>query len=74
MMCKTKDKTWKNKSQSCTKRSLVYEMWCLECDERENEKIKREADGDEKLEEELKKTKKIYKYIGETSLSILRGH
>ena len=70
LMCKTKDTTGKNKSQSCTKRSLVYEMWCLECDERENEKIKREADGDEKLEEELKKTKKIYKYIGETSRSI----
>ena len=70
MLCRTKEKTGKLKSQSCSKRSLVYEIWCLECDEKTEEEIKNVAGEDEKLQEELRKKKKMYKYIGETNRSV----
>ena len=70
LLCKTKEKTGKNKSQDCTKRSLVYEIWCLDCESKEEDRIKAAAGDDEKLLEELKKTKKLYKYVGESSRSI----
>ena len=38
MLCATKSITNKNQSQDCHKRSAVYEIWCLDCQRRE-EKI-----------------------------------
>ena len=70
LMCKTKAKTGKNKTQSCSKRSLVYEIWCQDCDEKEIVKIREEANGDEKLEKKLMGERQTYKYIGETSRSM----
>ena len=31
LLCETKEKTGKNKGQDCHKRSCVYEIWCLDC-------------------------------------------
>ena len=70
LLCKTKEKTDKNRSQECTKRSLVYEIWCMDCEKMEEERIKGEAGENKELEKELLKRKKLYKYIGETSRSI----
>lgn len=39
LLCKTKEKTGKLKTQDCKKRSLVYEMWCGKCLDREEKKI-----------------------------------
>ena len=38
-LCKTKQKTGKNTSQSCTKRSIIDETSCATCVTREEEKI-----------------------------------
>ena len=68
LLCKTKEKTGKLKTQDCKKRSLVYEMWCGKCLDREEKKIE-EEDEDEKGREKRKAEIRIYKYIGETSRS-----
>ena len=72
LLCKTKETTGKNKGQECTKRLLVYEFWCLDCEREEEERVKRESGEDEKLMEELRKGIRIYKYIGETARSIYK--
>ena len=37
---------------------MVYEIWCLECDEKAEEEIKNVAGENEKLQEELRKKEK----------------
>ena len=68
LLCSTKQKTGKRKEQDCTKRSIVYENWCITCEKNEMEKIE-----DMELEEEAKKEHskkiKLFKYIGETARS-----
>ena len=61
MLCYTKEKTGKLKKQYCKKRSLVYKIWCLEC---------QEIYGEREEKEEILKKIKIHKYIGETSRSV----
>ena len=39
--CDTKERTNKYKSQDCSKRSVVYETWCIKCERKEVEKLKR---------------------------------
>jgi hypothetical protein len=57
--CDTKLRTGKHGSQSCSKRSSVYETWCVQCEEKD--KV-RNADG--------RKTEvQLHKYIGETARS-----
>ena len=64
----TKLRTGKLTSQECSKRSLVYETHCLNCEEIEGQKIeKMEVEDQEKIE--MKRKVKLYKYVGETSRS-----
>ena len=63
LLCYLKQKSGKNKSQNCKKRSAVYETWCETCRERDTEN---ETDGNcDKNEKETR----MYKYIGETCRS-----
>ena len=67
-LCVTKLRTGKLTSQECSKRNLVYETHCLNCEEMEGQKIeKMEVEDQEKAE--LKRKIKLYKYVGETSRS-----
>ena len=67
-LCMTKMKTGKLTSQECTKRNLVYETHCLNCEETEGQKIENmEIEEQEKMD--MKRKLKLYKYIGETSRS-----
>ena len=68
LLCLTKLKTEKNKNQDCHKRNIVYETRCLTCQQEQNDKIDT-MEIDEKEKSELKKTAKLYKYIGESSRS-----
>ena len=68
LLCQTKEKTGENKGQDCCKRSLVYEIWCMECKEKEEKKLV-EIFQDEKILKEKKKEIRLFKYIGETSRS-----
>ena len=68
--CETKLTTEKNKTQDCTKRSLIYENWCITCEEQEMDKIKLRCKDDEEMTKKLKKKIVLSKYIGETSRSI----
>ena len=55
--------------QPCDKRSLLYENYCITCEEKDAAKIDDEV-ADEK-EKKLRKGKiKLHKYIGETSRSV----
>ena len=69
LLCKTKEITGKLKTQDCTKRSLVYELWCGKCLDREEMKID-EGTEDKKERERRKGEIRKYLYIGETSRSI----
>ena len=60
--------TGKNKTQDCTRRSVVYETWCETCLRADIQEI------EEQTEDEEDRKKKIeclprYKYIGETARS-----
>ena len=68
LLCFTKNRTEKLRTQECHKRNVVYETRCLTCQEMEQEKIEN-MDIGEKEKLELKNKIKIYKYIGETSRS-----
>ena len=61
-------KTGKQKTQECTKRSIVYETWCLTCETRELEKAMEEESDEKKVKERICKAPK-FKYIGETARS-----
>ena len=43
LLCLTKNRTGKNTTQDCTRRSLVYETWCITCYERDLETAKTET-------------------------------
>ena len=66
--CQTKEMTGRDKTQECTKRSIVYETWCETCLEKEKKKIEEEHENDEDAQKEIDKIRK-YKYIGETARS-----
>ena len=69
MLDQTKMETGKLKSQSCTRRSVVYETHCESCYERECEEID-QKEIDEKSKEQEKKEIKKYIYIGESARSV----
>ena len=68
--CDTKEKTGKNKNQDCSRRSLVYESWCMNCEKKENEKIDKMEDKTEKEKKVLKKKIILFKYLGEGARSL----
>ena len=75
MLCESKEKTGKNKGQDCHKRSCVYEIWCLDCEKEEEDRIDRKYSEEQKIEmkEQIRKEKaeiRRYSYIGETARSI----
>ena len=68
LLCFTKNRKEKLKTQDCHKRNIVYETRCITCQENEQDRIDSlNIEQDEKLE--LKKNIKLFKYIGETSRS-----
>jgi hypothetical protein len=69
LLCETKRYTGKNKTQDCTKRSVVYQTYCITCEEREAVKIDDNENLTEKEKKEMKAKIRRYKYIGETSRS-----
>ena len=70
LLCLTKIETGKNKTQDCTRRSLVYETWCMTCYTKDLEAAQLEAgDNSEKLKKLTDKIK-VYKYIGESARSV----
>ena len=68
LLCLTKSRTDKNTTQDCSRRSLVYETWCMTCHETDLDAAKIEAGDDEKKLKMLIDKIKKHKYIGETSL------
>jgi hypothetical protein len=64
LLCLTKLRTGKLTSQSCSKRSAVYETWCETC-----KKIEEKKEGEKEKIEGEKEELKLYKYIGETNRS-----
>ena len=68
LMCSTKVRTGRDLNQDCTKRSIVYETWCLTCAEREEKKITEEVDDEEEQKRKIRKIK-LHKYVGETARS-----
>ena len=60
--------TKKNINQDCTRRSLVYEIWCMQC---QGERIKRIEEEGLKEEEKKRRIEKIrlHKYVGEMARS-----
>ena len=67
-LCYTKQKTGKNTSQSCTKRSVIYETSCATCVTRAEEKID-SLEIEEQEKTKLKENIKRYVYIGESARS-----
>ena len=60
MLCQTKTRTGQLKGQCCTRRSVCYEIWCMDCKEKE-EKIIEEMDIEDA--EKLALKKKINKNL-----------
>ena len=69
LLCLTKAATGKNKTQDCTRRNLVYETWCMNCLERDEEAAKIEAGEDKDMLKHLTGKIKKYMYVGETARS-----
>ena len=70
LLCQTKQRTGKHTSQDCTRRSVVYESWCLTCQEKDIKTAEEQADGDPAKLKQLKEKIKLSKYVGETSRSV----
>ena len=70
LLCETKLKAKKNKSQDCHTRNLVYETWCMSCLKRDEQEIEIKHKGDARKIREIKGKIKKHLYIGETSRSI----
>ena len=70
MLCTTKTITGKKLSQDCTRRSLVYETWCLSCEEEDKLKIQERNDITNLEKKEMLKKMSLHKYVGETARSV----
>ena len=68
LLCQTKQKTGKLLQQDCTKRSVIYETWCMSCEKKELERIEG-LEEEEKEKERMRREIRLYKYLGETSRS-----
>ena len=62
LLCYTKIRTEKNKTQDCHQRNIVYETRCLNCQEKQQEEIDRQEIPD-KEKRELKDKMRLFKYI-----------
>ena len=69
ILCETKQKTGKFLSQDCHKRCIVYETWCLTCEERGRKAIEEDENLDEETRNRKMREMKVYKYVGESSRS-----
>ena len=77
-LCETKSITGKNKRQECTKRNLVYETYCMNCESEAKKEIETAAaEGEGERQEQAGEHRredteeiKLYKYIGETCRSV----
>ena len=69
MHCKTKVKTEKYQTQCCKRRKIIYETWCMSCENKEAEKIRENSENDKEAKEKIDKIQ-LYKYVGESSRSI----
>ena len=69
ILCKTKVESGKQTRQDCTQRCIVYETWCITCEQRSKEEIENEVE-DEKERNRRMKEVPLYKYIGESSRSM----
>ena len=69
LLCTTKQATGKRMRQDCTQRCIIYETWCLSCEERDRKEVE---DMDIEEDEKRKKMKEVvlHKYVGETSRSM----
>ena len=70
LLCKTKQITGKQKTQCCRKRSLVYEVWCIECSERMEKEIEKMDLSEEEKKRKIENIKQ-FKYIGETKPAVV---
>ena len=70
ILCKTKQKTGKNMGQDCHRRNIVYETWCMTCENRDKREIEENEDYDEETRKRKIREVKIYKYVGESSRSL----
>ena len=68
LLCFTKQKTEKLRTQECHKRNIVYETRCMTCELEQQEKIEN-MELEPKQKKEMLNKIKLYKYIGETSRS-----
>ena len=64
-LCETKLTTGKLTNQDCTRRNLVYETYCMSCEEKDGK-----ATEPGEKEEKIRKETKLYKYLGETCRSV----
>ena len=69
MLCTTKQATGKKLRQDCTQRCVIYETWCLTCEERERKRVEESVMGEEEKKVKMREVK-LHKYVGETSRSI----
>ena len=56
----TKSRTGRNMTQHCTRRTLVYETWCMTCYAKDEENTKKEAGDDMDKLKELTNNIKIH--------------
>ena len=71
-LCITRQQTEKNESQPCTKRSLIYETWCLMC-KAKDKKLENQINDQHELKKIIRNIR-LHKYLGETNRSeLVRG-
>ena len=56
VLCETKEETGKGKRQCCSSRNVTYETWSGTCEDRERERIEKEAEGEENGDNEKDQT------------------
>ena len=61
ILCETKLKTGKHLSQDCTKRCIIYETWCMSCEEEDKRKIEEETEDEtvEVMQESWKRSSRV---------------
>ena len=72
LICQTKSRSGKLLTQDCSRRSVVYETYCITCKEKnikELEEIHADDEDDKELNKQISEMK-LYKYIGETGKSV----
>ena len=54
LLCLTKQRTGKQSTQDCTRRNIVYESWCMTCQEKDTRIAVEKAGGDKNKLKRLK--------------------